>query len=59
MAKGKQSKKRASFGQFDMGRGTKAAKRKTRVSDDARTITGKRLTRKQRENIARANRGKP
>ncbi len=49
-------KKTASFGQFDMGRGSKAAKRQTTVTRDARTITGQRLTKKQRENIARANR---
>ncbi len=52
------AKKKASFGQFDMGKGSKAAKRKTRVSKDARTITGKKLTAKQRKALAAKNRKK-
>lgn len=57
-AKAKKKKKVASFGQFDMGRGTKAAKKKTRVSSDARTITGQKLTKRQRQAIEAANRRK-
>jgi len=51
-------KKTTSFGQFDMGKGSKAAQRQTVVSSDARTITGNRLSKKQKANIARANRKK-
>ncbi len=58
MPKKTKPKKKASFGQFDGGRGTRAAKAKTKVSSDARTITGAKLSRKQREQIARQNRGK-
>jgi hypothetical protein len=51
-------KRQTSFGQFDQGRGSAAARRQTVVSRDARTITGQRLTKKQRDNIARQNRRK-
>jgi hypothetical protein len=51
-------KRQTSFGQFDQGRGSRAARTQHVVSRDARTITGKRLTKKQRDNIARQNRRK-
>lgn len=54
----KPKKKTASFGQFDMGRGTKAARNKRAASTDQRTLTGRRLTQKQKDNIAHANRKK-
>ena len=54
--KPKRKKKQTSFSQFDMGVGARAAKRKTRVPKDARTITGKRLTSKQRKALVAKNR---
>ncbi|MGI9251827.1 MAG: hypothetical protein ACR2PR_11655 [Pseudohongiellaceae bacterium] len=48
-------KKVTSFSQFDRGAGQKAAKRKVTTSSDPRTITGKRLSKKQRQQIARQN----
>ena len=54
-AKAKKPKKKASFGQFDMGRGSAAAKRQTRMGSDPRTITGERLTTRQRRNIQAQN----
>ncbi|MGI9250239.1 MAG: hypothetical protein ACR2PR_03460 [Pseudohongiellaceae bacterium] len=48
-------KKQTSFGQFDGGRGQKAARSRPTMSSDPRTITGQRLTKRQRQNIARQN----
>lgn len=53
----KKAKKKTSFGQFDMGRGSQAAKSKHKMSSDPRTLGGKRLTKKQKQRINRANRG--
>ncbi len=59
MAKPKaKAKRKTSFGQFDQGRGTRAARHQTTVSSDARTITGAKLSKRQRETIARQNRRK-
>ena len=52
------AKKQTSFGQFDMGRGTAAARKETQAPRDATTITGQRLSKLQRANITRQNQRK-